>query len=146
MDSLGRERARAERLATPFSVCLIDIDHFKAINDGFGHAAGDAVLKHFAALVPQELRAIDVYGRFGGEEFLVILPDTAREGAVACAERVRARAAAAAFPGLPSENHVTVTVGVATYAKGEEVSALLARADAALYQGKARGRNSVIAA
>src|SRR6185503_14761321 len=68
MEALGREQSRAERQSAPFAVCLIDIDHFKAINDGFGHAAGDSVLKDFARLVPQELRAVDVHGRFGGEE------------------------------------------------------------------------------
>jgi len=146
MEQLARERSRAERLAAPFSVCLIDLDHFKAINDTFGHAAGDAVLKHFAALVPQELRAVDCYGRFGGEEFLVVLPDTAREGATACAERVRARTAAATFPGLPEGRRVSVTVGVATHAKGEEIGALLGRADVALYRGKAEGRDKVVAA
>jgi diguanylate cyclase (GGDEF)-like protein len=146
MDQLARERSRAERLTTPFSVCLIDIDHFKSINDSFGHAAGDAVLKHFASLVPQELRAIDVYGRFGGEEFLIILPDTAHEGAAACAERVRARMAAAAFPGVPAGRQVTTTIGVATWVRGEEAGALLGRADAALYQGKAQGRDKVVVA
>jgi len=146
MEQLARERSRAERLAAPFSVCLIDLDHFKSINDTYGHAAGDAVLKHFAALVPQELRSIDVYGRFGGEEFLIILPDTLREGAMTCAERVRARTAATAFPGLPEGRRATVTVGVATHVKGEEVSVLLGRADAALYQGKDQGRDKVVAA
>jgi len=146
MDQLAREHSRAERQATAYSVCLIDLDHFKSINDRFGHAAGDAVLRHFAALVPQELRSIDAYGRFGGEEFLVILPDTGREGAAACAERVRARTAAAAFPELPAGQKVTITIGVATHVKGEEVSALLGRADAALYQGKAQGRDKVVAA
>lgn len=141
IDALAREQSRAERLGTPFAVCLIDIDHFKAINDGFGHAAGDAVLKHFARLVPPELRAVDVYGRFGGEEFLVILPGTDRVGAQACAERVRARTEATEFPGAP---RVTVTVGVATYAGKEPVSALLARVDKALYEGKNAGRNRVV--
>jgi diguanylate cyclase (GGDEF)-like protein len=143
METLAREQSRAERLGTSFAVCLIDIDHFKAINDGFGHAAGDQVLKEFARLVPQELRAIDVWGRFGGEEFLIILPGTDRAGAQACGERVRARTEAAAFPGV---TRVTITVGVATYAKREPLSALLARADKALYEGKNGGRNKVVAA
>lgn len=143
MEALAREQSRAERLGTPFAVCLIDIDHFKSINDGFGHAAGDVVLKEFARLVPPELRAVDVHGRFGGEEFLIILPGTDRTGAQACAERVRAKTEAAAFPGVP---RVTVTVGVATYAGKEPVSALLARADKALYEGKSSGRNKVVAA
>jgi len=122
-------------------VCMIDIDHFKSINDRFGHAAGDAVLKEFAHLVPPELRAVDVYGRFGGEECLLILPGTDTAGAQTCAERVRAKTEGALFPGVP---RVTVTVGVATYAMKEPVSALLARADKALYEGKNAGRNRVV--
>lgn len=141
MEALAREQSRAERLGAPFAVCLIDLDHFKSINDGFGHAAGDSVLKDFARLVPPELRAVDVHGRFGGEEFLIVLPGTDAAGAQACAERVRARTEAAAFPGVP---RVTVTVGVATYAGKEPVSALLARADKALYEGKSAGRNRVV--
>jgi diguanylate cyclase len=145
METLARERSRAERLAEPFSVCLIDMDQFKSINDTFGHGAGDAVLKHFAALAPRGLRGIDTFGRFGGEEFLMVLPGTRREGALAAAERVRAATAAAAFPGLPAERRVTITVGVATHVKGEDVTAMLARADRALYEGKNAGRNCVIA-
>jgi len=140
-EALAREQSRAERAGTAFAVCMIDIDHFKSINDRFGHAAGDAVLKEFAHLVPPELRAVDVYGRFGGEEFLLILPGTDTAGAQTCAERVRAKTEGALFPGVP---RVTVTVGVATYAMKEPVSALLARADKALYEGKNAGRNRVV--
>ena len=141
MEALGREQSRAERLGTPFAVCLIDIDRFKSINDSYGHATGDAVLKEFARLVPPELRAVDVHGRFGGEEFLIVLPGTEMAGAQTCAERVRARTEATAFPGAP---RVTVTVGVAVYGMKEPVSALLARADKALYEGKNAGRNRVV--
>ena len=143
MEALAREQSRADRLGAPFSLCLIDIDHFKSINDRFGHAAGDGVLKEFARLVPPELRAVDVYGRFGGEEFLVILPGTDTVGAQTCAERVRARTEATTFPGA---GQVTATVGVATYAGKEPVGTLLARADKALYEGKNAGRNRVVAA
>jgi diguanylate cyclase len=145
METLARERSRMERLADPFSVCLLDIDHFKSINDTFGHGAGDAVLKHFAALALRGLRSLDTFGRYGGEEFLLVLPGTEQQGAIAAGERVRAAAEAAAFPGVPADRRVTVTAGVATYAKGEDVSALLARADEALYQGKHAGRNRVVA-
>ncbi|MGH8689989.1 MAG: GGDEF domain-containing protein, partial [Burkholderiales bacterium] len=136
---------RGDRLNEPFSVCLIDIDHFKSINDTLGHAAGDAVLKHFAALGQRGMRAIDTFGRFGGEEFLIVLPGTGPQGAIVVGERVRAAATGAEFPGLPAERRVTITVGVATHAKGEDVAALLARADQALYQGKNAGRNRVTA-
>jgi diguanylate cyclase (GGDEF)-like protein len=145
METLGREHSRSERLAEAFSVCLIDVDHFKSVNDTLGHAAGDAVLKHFVALAPRGLRGIDTFGRFGGEEFLIVLPATGRPGAIAVGERVRAACEAAAFPGLPAGRALTITVGVATHAKGEHVTALLARADQALYQGKRAGRNRVVA-
>ena len=145
METLARERSRSERLGAAFSVCLIDIDHFKSVNDSLGHGAGDTVLKQFAALAPRGLRGIDTFGRFGGEEFLIVMPGTDRQGALAAGERVRAATAAAAFPGLPARRQLTITVGVATHLRGEEVSALLARADQALYQGKNAGRNRVVA-
>ena len=141
MDALAREQSRAERAGTPFAVCLLDIDHFKSINDRFGHAAGDSVLKEFARLLPAEMRAVDVHGRFGGEEFLLVLPGADAAGAQGCAERVRARTEALNLAGVP---RVTITAGVAVYAGKEPVSALLARADKALYEGKNAGRNRVV--
>jgi diguanylate cyclase (GGDEF)-like protein len=145
VEALGRERSRAERLAEPFSVCLVDVDHFKSINDRFGHAAGDAVLRRLAQLVPAELRGVDLFGRLGGEEFLVIVPGTGREGAAACAERVRQRVATTIFPEVAGGGCLTASIGVATYAAPEPVDATLARADAALYQAKAAGRDKVVA-
>lgn len=145
MECLARERSRAERLGAPFSVCLLDVDHFKSINDAFGHAAGDTVLIELPALAAAALRGADVFGRFGGEEFLAILPDTGLAGAQAVAERVRAAIEAARFPGV-GERRVTATVAVAQYRAGEEVAALLARADRALYAGKTGGRNRVATA
>ena len=145
METLARERSRAERASEPFSICMVDIDHFKVINDTLGHAAGDSVLRHFAALAPRGLRGIDTFGRFGGEEFLLVLPGTDRQGALAVAERVRAVTEGTAFPDLPFERRVTVSAGVATYVRGEDTGALLARADKALYQAKNAGRNRVIA-
>jgi diguanylate cyclase len=124
---------------------VIDLDHFKSINDTHGHGAGDAVLRHFAALAPRGLRGIDTFGRFGGEEFLIVLPGTGRQGALALAERVRAATEATAWPDLPPGQRVTVSIGVATHAKGEDVTNLLHRADQALYQGKHAGRNRVVA-
>jgi diguanylate cyclase (GGDEF)-like protein len=145
MEELAREISRAERLGTRFCVLLVDIDHFKSINDSFGHAAGDAVLKHVAALGPGAIREVDIFGRYGGEEFLFILPGTDLAGAAICAERLRARLESAVFPGLPAGRRVTATIGAASHAKGERVPALLARADAALYSGKGAGRNRVVA-
>jgi diguanylate cyclase (GGDEF)-like protein len=135
MESLARELARAGRSGGRFSVCLIDVDHFKAVNDTLGHAAGDDVLRQVAAITGRDLRGIDVFGRFGGEEFLLILPDTDQAGAKVAAERIRAAVAA--------ETPVTVTIGVAQYA-ADGAAAVLARADQALYRGKAAGRNTVL--
>ncbi len=144
MEALAREHARAKRLDARFCVCLIDVDHFKAINDTLGHAAGDAVLKHLALVLVSGLRGVDVLGRFGGEEFLLILPDAGHAGAAVAAERVRAAAESAGFPQLPADRRVTVTIGVAASQPGESVEDLLARADSALYRGKAAGRNRVV--
>jgi len=135
MESLARELARAGRSGGGFSVCLVDVDHFKAVNDTLGHAAGDDVLKQVAAIAARGLRAIDVFGRFGGEEFLLVLPDTDEAGAKVVAERIRAAVAA--------ETRVTVTIGVARHTGGD-AAAVLARADQALYRGKAAGRNAVL--
>ena len=121
----------------------MDVDHFKLINDNLGHGAGDEVLKELPACAAAGLRAIDVFGRFGGEEFLLVLPGATLDGARAAAERVRRSIEAARFPAL-GERSVTVTIGVAEHAKGEEVAALLARADRALYSGKSSGRNRVV--
>ncbi|TMH26390.1 MAG: GGDEF domain-containing protein, partial [Betaproteobacteria bacterium] len=143
MECLARERSRAERLGVRFCVCLIDIDHFKSINDTLGHAAGDALLRELSKLATAGLRALDIAGRWGGEEFLLVLPGTPLEGAAALAERLRKTLERARFGAL-GERPVTATFGVGEHARGEEISALLARADGALYAGKARGRNQVV--
>jgi diguanylate cyclase (GGDEF)-like protein len=146
MEFLEREAARARRTGSGYSVCLCDLDHFKRINDTLGHAAGDAVLRHFALVAGDAgLRAVDVFGRLGGEEFLIVLPDTELAGAIACAERVRAALAAQPVPGLPADWRVTVTIGVARAAPGETPQQTLARSDRALYEGKAQGRDRVVA-
>jgi diguanylate cyclase (GGDEF)-like protein len=144
LDVLRREISRAQRVGAPLSVCLFDIDHFKRINDNWGHAAGDAVLRHFATLATSGLRAVDVFGRFGGEEFLLILPDTEARGAAVVAERIRVAVEQCAFPGVPAGHQVTVTIGVAGRGRDETGDALTARADLALYRGKDAGRNRVV--
>ena len=143
MEMLARERSRFERLGTPLSVCLVDLDQFKSVNDTLGHAAGDAVLRHLPQVAVAGLRGLDVFGRFGGEEFLLVLPGTDLPGARAVAERMRAAIEAAQFPGIPASRPISVTIGVAEIARGEDIAGLLARADRALYAGKAAGRNRV---
>ena len=146
LDVLRREISRAQRLSSPLAACLFDIDHFKRINDNWGHATGDLVLRHFATLAGTGLRAVDVFGRFGGEEFLLILPDTEARGAAAVAERIRASVEQGGFPGVPEGHQVTVTIGVVGRVGGEGGDALTARADLALYRGKDAGRNCVVVA
>lgn len=144
IDTLERERSRAMRVGSPLSLCLVDIDHFKNVNDTYGHAAGDVVLAHFAMLASIGLRANDVFGRYGGEEFLLMLPDTDVKGAAAAAERIRARVEESACPAAAASCRVTVTIGVAGLAAGENVESLIARADKGLYAGKEAGRNRVM--
>ncbi len=132
----------ARRHEHPLSVLVIDLDHFKNFNDQLGHRSGDAVLAHAAAVMEGALRTEDAIGRWGGEEFLAVLPGTNEEGAVAATDRLRAALAAdqpqeARSHGLP----VTATIGVAEW-RQEEMNELISRADRALYGGKAAGRDT----
>lgn len=141
----GREMVRAQRYTSPLAVVMLDLDRFKEINDNHGHAAGDQVLRAVGDACRDALRINDVVGRLGGEEFAILLPGTPLEGAYEFAERLR-KAIAACRIGMPgAELHLTATLGVAACASGEilSVDELLARADAALYRGKAAGRNRV---
>ena len=141
-DALQAEVARAERLETPLSVVLSDLDGFKEVNDVHGHAVGDEVLKGFAAVLRDTLRESDLAGRWGGEEFLLLLPGADEEGAARFAERVRAALAARSIPGAPGLR-VTASFGVAEYARGSDTEELVAAADQALYRAKRSGKNRV---
>lgn len=143
MGRLGDDAARARRYKTPLSVCLLDIDYFKRINDTLGHPAGDAVLRAVASFFPTLLRSTDVFARFGGEEFLLLLPETDLRGARGLAERVRIGASRLAVEGLPADFRITLSAGVAQFRADESVDALLKRADIALYRAKESGRNRV---
>jgi diguanylate cyclase (GGDEF)-like protein len=140
---IENEKERTARLGSLFCLCLLDIDHFKRINDTYGHLAGDAVLREFAATVQRQIRGSDSFGRYGGEEFLLMLPETSVEEAGALAERVRVSIAGLGFPELP-DLALTVSIGIAEFGIGEPISQTLARADEALYQAKASGRNRVV--
>lgn len=151
-----RELARSQRLSIPGAVLLIDLDHFKGVNDTHGHLVGDAVLRAVAKAVTTELRDYDAVGRFGGEEFVAILPDVDLPTAFAISERVRRRIAAlrlAALDGtagattITPEDSLTTSIGLAHYPDhGHDLETLLHAADTALYVAKRSGRNKVVLA
>lgn len=142
---LGRELARAERLGGPLSVIMADLDHFKKVNDTHGHMAGDAVLRLTAGRMLSVIRDYDAIGRYGGEEFLIVLPDTDRAGALALAERLRLIMACDCIDIPEGMIPITISLGVATYHTGNQcdVNSLVRRADIALYGAKEKGRNRV---
>lgn len=146
--ALDAEMERAHRYGRPFSVLFLDIDHFKAINDGLGHAAGDAALREFAAVVRGSLRGVDTLGRWGGEEFVALLPETDSEGALSAAEAARAAVAAHCVAACGG-TRLTCSVGVAAHPlhfapeHGGERDALVEGADRAMYAAKHLGRNQV---
>ncbi|MGM0914800.1 MAG: sensor domain-containing diguanylate cyclase [Pseudomonadota bacterium] len=137
---LDKEMERASRYATPLSLIMYDLDHFKHINDRFGHNTGDDVLKTVAGLVNDSIRGIDHHGRWGGEEFMVLLPHTGLEAASRVAEKLRQTIASHRFETLGS---VTASFGVVELAGGENSRSLAQRVDEALYRAKALGRNRV---
>lgn len=145
---LGALVARATRGGDPVGCLLIDIDHFKKINDNFGHDVGDEVLREFAVRLASNVRAIDLPCRYGGEEFVVIMPDTPLDAGERIAERIRLHVAGSPFrvDGGKELISVTISIGVAaTLGETDTPEALLKRADAAVYEAKAAGRNKVIA-
>jgi len=143
---LVTEMERVRRYNAPLSMLLIDLDHFKLVNDTYGHMAGDDVLAAVATLLQRAVRSVDTVARYGGEEFVVVLPETGRQGAIAFAERIRERVASHGFAIGESEKiHITSSIGVATYPSPllESVEDLFRAADIALYRAKGNGRNLV---
>jgi diguanylate cyclase (GGDEF)-like protein len=142
---LGRlEFARATRMNRPFSCMMLDLDHFKQINDTYGHPVGDQVLREFANRCKLLVREVDLLGRYGGEELLILMPETDRNTAIQVAERLRAGVAATPTRILDKEIAVTVSIGVATEDENTtQLETLIARADQAMYIAKHRGRNQV---
>jgi diguanylate cyclase (GGDEF)-like protein len=137
---LEDEVVRRRRYGTGFAVVIVDLDHFKNVNDTFGHAVGDVVLKDLAQILRQCTREADALARLGGEEFVIVCRNAALDGSVAMAEKVREAVAAHDFP---TAGHVTASFGVATCREDDTAASLLARADAALYRAKAGGRDRV---
>jgi diguanylate cyclase (GGDEF)-like protein len=134
---------RASERGHRFSLCLLDIDFFKNINDTYGHSAGDAVLRAFAHTVQNQVRPGDTFGRYGGEEFLLMLPDTLANGAMVMAERVRLAIEQMRCADVGPAVVVTVSIGVAEFRPGETITQAIGRADEALYHAKSAGRNRV---
>jgi diguanylate cyclase (GGDEF)-like protein/PAS domain S-box-containing protein len=143
---LQKELEHAARKKVPFSVLLMDIDHFKKVNDTYGHAGGDQLLVGFAEKIKDSFRKMDSAFRFGGEEFVVLLPETASRDAMVPAERFRQRIADSLFP-MPPDGRpvsVTVSVGIAGHRDGDEVDDVIRRADLAMYAAKSGGRNRAV--
>jgi diguanylate cyclase (GGDEF)-like protein len=143
MEMLRHEKSRCARTGTMFCIAMVDLDFFKRINDKYGHQAGDDVLRDFSRNANQRMRTTDYFGRYGGEEFLLILMDTSLEGARIGADRVRRDAEQLSFVGIAPELTISVSIGLAQHRSGEEIEQTLQRADGALYRAKAGGRNRV---
>lgn len=140
-----REFQRTHRYNNPFSVLMIDIDHFKLINDNYGHNIGDEALKIMADVTVNALRKVDIFGRFGGEEFVVFLPETQADEALLVAERIREAIATTPIYVDDQTIHITVSIGVTIYESSEiSLDGLLMEADKALYDAKKQGRNQVV--
>jgi diguanylate cyclase (GGDEF)-like protein len=144
---LGNKQLQiARRYKRPMSLIIFDVDHFKRINDTYGHAVGDLVLKHIAGACRSLLRTADIFGRFGGEEFVIVCPETGLPGAVVIAERLRSQVENMSVPDLVGLPTITISLGIAEIEPDDsDINRTINRADKALYQAKAQGRNAVVA-
>ncbi|HEY3368749.1 MAG TPA: diguanylate cyclase [Symbiobacteriaceae bacterium] len=145
VERIREEAARTDRTQGLFSLCISDLDHFKKINDTYGHDAGDHVLKSIASILKSALREQDVLARWGGEEFLLLMPETGLKEAQIAAERLRGVVENAEILYDGNRIALTMTFGVSTYDKSEGVDGSIKKADSALYVGKSTGRNCVVA-
>jgi diguanylate cyclase (GGDEF)-like protein len=143
LEQLEREVSRARRYRRDLSVILFDVDHFKAINDGHGHLAGDYVLTQLATVVRGKIRREDVFARYGGEEFVIVLPEIDAPNAIAFAEKVRKLVEKAPFKFEETKIRVTISIGVASLSDEIDAAELVKRADDKLYEAKEGGRNCV---
>jgi diguanylate cyclase (GGDEF)-like protein/PAS domain S-box-containing protein len=139
-----QESQRANRYNHPLSIMMLDLDHFKRLNDTYGHAAGDKALQRFTTLCCNALRTVDIFGRWGGEEFVTLLPETDAEGAVIIAERLRKLVSQSILVYNDQKVSFTASIGIAQYRSGEvTVEGPLSRADSAVYDAKKAGRNRI---
>ena len=143
ISKLEREVQRSERYGSPLSVIIFDIDNFKEINDTFGHLAGDAVLVEMAQMIRNGVRGIDSVGRYGGEEFLIVLPETDGKAAAVIADRLRQKVEETLFSHNGKIISVSISGGVASYRDGRDAGRLIGMADENLYKAKSEGKNMV---
>ncbi len=143
LEFLERELARAKRHERPLSLAMLDLDHFKRVNDTHGHLAGDTTLKRVAHVIQERVRRDELLARYGGEEFSVVLPETDMKGAQTLGEMVRQQIEALSFTFDGQEIRVTVSIGIATLGPSQDVDGLIREADAQLYRAKSAGRNRV---
>ncbi|MDO8178766.1 MAG: GGDEF domain-containing protein [Undibacterium sp.] len=146
MERIAEEAQRCTRYGSVFSICMVDIDFFKKVNDTYGHLAGDEVLRSVATSASKTLRTTDFFGRFGGEEFVIALINTPMEGAMVIAERVRQQIESLTFPEIDANFRVTISIGVAEHVRRIEPAHTLKQADDALYRAKESGRNTIVGA
>jgi diguanylate cyclase len=145
VEVLEREMARGERVRKPLSIARVDLDGLGDVNASHGHEAGDIALKRFADATASALRNVDIIGRYGGKEFVVIMPDTDLKGALIAAERIRAAVGREPLPDVKGRRRLSCTLGVAEHRKGENTRLVIGRAEAALNYAKAAGRDRVVA-
>jgi diguanylate cyclase (GGDEF)-like protein len=140
---LDHQKALGDRGIHPFSICIFDLDHFKSVNDTYGHENGDIVLKTVAQEVQKNLRDIDHIARYGGEEFILILANSGSREAMICAKRIRTMVKELVFDKMPENFRISISVGVTKYQPSEPIQDAINRADSALYRAKANGRDRV---
>jgi diguanylate cyclase (GGDEF)-like protein len=144
VDTMRKEIGRANRFAEEFSIIMLDVDGLKEYNDAHGHLRGSAVIRSVAQIVSQKLRSIDMLCKYGGDEFVVVLPRTKKQGAALAAERIRAAIDKHPFPGERVTGNITASMGIASFPEdGGTVEDLISSADKALYRAKRHGRNQV---
>jgi diguanylate cyclase (GGDEF)-like protein/PAS domain S-box-containing protein len=144
MDQLSKEAERFERYETPFTIIICDIDYFKSINDAYGHNCGDQILVSLSQVLKNALRKIDVLSRWGGEEYLILLPEVDLEAGIFVANRLREIIEKRVFHYLDEILHLTMTFGVASFKTGDTIETLIKNADDALYRGKNSNKNCVM--
>ncbi len=146
LEALEREMARCSRFGRPLHLMMLDVDHFKKLNDTHGHLAGDMVLKDLAALIDKDVRIEETFARYGGEEFALIIPEVKRQKVVFRAEKIRKEVAEHDFISEGQRLPVTISIGVAAMPDGcQSMAAFIKEADDRLYEAKKRGRNRVVA-